>query len=125
MKAWAETHPDQVDLIDLLLVEVAGRILELELRARLMALQVGPELPPVTLDAVGIVTIEVDDDPLIPTAMRAAVRSQLSPGVACRFSSGGHFPYVAWPADYTALLEEILGLSVTGPDWEQEAERVL
>ncbi|MFT4959497.1 MAG: maspardin, partial [Paracoccaceae bacterium] len=49
LKAWAEGHPDQADLIELLLVEAGGRILEPELRARLMALKVGPELPAVAL----------------------------------------------------------------------------
>ncbi|MFT5342001.1 MAG: maspardin [Paracoccaceae bacterium] len=125
LKAWAEGHPDQADLIELLLVEAGGRILEPELRARLMALKVGPELPAVALDASNIVTIEVDDDPLIPPAMRAAVRARLSPGVAYRFTSGGHFPYVARPADYSALLEQIMGLTVNGPDWGKKAERVL
>jgi pimeloyl-ACP methyl ester carboxylesterase len=70
-----------------------------------------------------VITIEADDDPLIPPEMRAAVRARLSPGTAYRFLSGGHFPYVARPADYTALLEQALGLDGTGPDWGTGAER--
>lgn len=123
--AWAEAHPDQADLVDLLLAEAGGRILEPELRARLMALKGGPELPVVALNATNIVTIETDDDPLIPPDMRVAVRARLTPSVAYRFTSGGHFPYVARPAEYTALLEQVMGLSVTGPDWGQGDERVL
>lgn len=123
--AWKDAHPDQADLVDLLLMEVGGRILEPELRARLNALKTGPELPPPGLPAEKIVTIEADDDPLIPPEMRAAVRARLSPSVAYRFLSGGHFPYVARPAEYTALLEQVMGLEVTGPDWGNKEERAL
>lgn len=121
--AWARAHPDQGDLVELLLQEAGGRILEAELRARLAALKHGPELPPVSLPASRVVTIEADDDPLIPPEMRQAVRDRLSPSVAYRFLHGGHFPYVARPAYYTALLEQVMSLSVTGPDWGAEALR--
>lgn len=122
---WAKAHPDQADLVELLLQEAGGRILESELRARLSALKFGPELPEPAIDAAKIVTIEVDDDPLIPPQMREAVRARLSPSVAYRFTDGGHFPYLARPADYTSLLEQVMGLNITGPDWGTENERVL
>jgi maspardin len=77
----------------------------------------------VTLASRDIVTIEADDDPLIPPEMRAAVRARLTPSVAYRFLSGGHFPYVARAADYTALLEQVLDLPSTGPDWGSDSER--
>lgn len=121
--AWADAHPDQRELVDLLLGESGGRILEAELRARLAALKDGPELPPVRLPAEWIITIEADDDPLIPPQMRQAVRERLMPSVAYRFLHGGHFPYVARSAYYTALLEQVLGLTVTGPDWGEAALR--
>jgi pimeloyl-ACP methyl ester carboxylesterase len=123
LKAWALAHPDQADLVELLLAEVGGRIPEPELRARLNALKRGPELPPLALPADRVFTIEADDDPLIPPPMRAAVRARLAPGVAYRFTHGGHFPYVARPALYTALLEEVLGLPATGEGWGEGAER--
>lgn len=122
---WAKAHPDQADLVELLLQEAGGRILEAELRARLSALKFGPELPEPTIDSTKIVTIEVDDDPLIPPQMREAVRARLTPSVAYRFTDGGHFPYLARPADYTALLEQVMGLNITGPDWGTKNERVL
>ncbi|WP_127115857.1 alpha/beta fold hydrolase [Shimia sediminis] len=123
LSAWGQAHPDQADLVELLLAEAGGRILEPELRARLDALKQAPALPPVPHTADQIVTIEADDDPLIPAEMRLAVRAQLNPGIAYRFLSGGHFPYVARPADYTALLEQTFGLTGTGPDWGTEKER--
>lgn len=125
LSGWRVAHPDQSDLVDLLLMEVGGRIPEAELRNRLAALKSGPELPAPAIPRERVATIEADDDPLIPPEMRAAVRARLEPSVAYRFTSGGHFPYVARPADYTALLEQVMGLAGTGTDWGQAAERVM
>jgi pimeloyl-ACP methyl ester carboxylesterase len=117
LKAWAAAHPGQKELVELLLAEVSGRIPEPELRQRLKALKHGPELPVPGIGPDRISTIEGADDPLIPPAMREAVRVRLKPGVAYRFLWGGHFPYVVRPALYTALLEEQLGLETTGEAW--------
>lgn len=124
LSAWGQAHPEQQDLVDLLLRESGGRILEGELRARLAALKHGRPLPPCPLEPDRVFTIEADDDPLIPAEMRAAVRARLKPSVAYRFRDGGHFPYVVRPADYTALLEQVMDLDVTGPDWGTASERV-
>ncbi|MCV0396726.1 MAG: alpha/beta hydrolase [Rhizobiaceae bacterium] len=117
LRAWAKAHPDQSELVELLLAEVGGRIPEPELRTRLNALKCGPELPPINLPRERVVTIEGGDDPLIPPEMREAVRERLNPAVAYRFETGGHFPYVVRPGLYTSLLEEQLGLAVTGESW--------
>jgi maspardin len=63
------------------------------------------------------VTVETEDDPLIPDDMRQSVRARLKPEVAYRFLWGGHFPYVIRPEFYTSLLEETLNLGLTGPQW--------
>ncbi|MBD2748728.1 alpha/beta hydrolase [Microvirga sp. BT688] len=117
LDAWRDAHPDQAELVNLLMAEVGGRIPEPELRARLNALKQGPELPPLDLPRERIATIESVDDPLIPPAMREVVRTRLKPSVAYRFESGGHFPYVSRPDLYVALLEEQLGLTVTRETW--------
>jgi pimeloyl-ACP methyl ester carboxylesterase len=122
--AWGEAHPEQRELVALLLAEADGRIPEAELRNRLKALKLGPELPAVTLDRDRIATIEAADDPLIPQAMREAVRERLRPAVAYRFDSGGHFPYVSRPSLYVSLLEEQLGLNRSGEDWGAGEMRV-
>lgn len=125
LTAWGESHPEQAELVALLLQEVGGRIPEAELRARLKALKTAPErAPAVPLPPGRITTVEADDDPLIPPEKRAGVRAHLAPAVACRFAWGGHFPYVVRPAEYTALIETALGLAVTGPGWGSGAERV-
>lgn len=114
---WRDNHPEQADLVELLMAEVGGRIPEPELRARLNALKRGPELPPLALPRDRIATIEGGDDPLIPPQMREAVRARLEPSVAYAFEWGGHFPYVVRPELYLSLLEEQLGLPVTGESW--------
>ena len=115
--AWRVAHPEQAELVDLLLAEVGGRIPEAELRARLNAIKRGPDLPPLNMARDKVATIEGADDPLIPPAMREAVRARLKPAVAYRFEWGGHFPYIARPGLYLSLLEEQLGLAVTGKGW--------
>ena len=120
---WRESHPDQGDLVDLLMAEVGGRIPEPELRTRLNALKHAPELPPLEMPREQVATIESADDPLIPEAVRSAVRARLNPFAAYRFAWGGHFPYVTRPGLYLSLLEEQLGLPVTGEGWGQEELR--
>lgn len=125
LEGWRAAHPDQSDLVDLLLMEVGGRIPEAELRSRLSALKHAPDLPALAISNDLITTIEAEDDPLIPDTMRAAVRARLQPAVAYRFLTGGHFPYIARPEAYTALLEQVMQIDVTGPDWGTAPERVL
>ncbi|MDO9526523.1 MAG: alpha/beta hydrolase [Gemmobacter sp.] len=122
LEGWRKAHPDQSDLVDLLLAEVGGRILEPEMRARLNALKRAPRMPAPVLTGDRVTTIESDDDPLIPPQMRAMVRAALSPAVAYRFLWGGHFPYAIRTADYTAILETALGLP-PGADWGTGPER--
>lgn len=123
---WAESHPDQREVVELLLEEVAGRIPEAELRNRLKGIKNAPPLPPVGLASSNITTIEGADDPLIPLPMRDEVRAILKPAVSYRFESGGHFPYLARPQLYTALLEEQLGLVPAGStSWGNEGMRAL
>jgi len=121
--AWREAHPDQAELVELLLAEAGGRILEGELRARLNALKQAPELPDLELPPERITTIEADDDPLITPEMREEVRARLRPAVSYRFRWGGHFPYLARPAAYLAILEEALGLDITGETWGEGEAR--
>jgi ribosomal protein S27AE len=56
--AWAAAHPEQADLVALLMAEVNGRIPEAELRNRLNATKTAPDLPAVALPKADIYTIE-------------------------------------------------------------------
>lgn len=119
MEAWGESHPDQADLVELLLAEVGGRIPEGEMRARLAALKHGPELPATALPGAALTSIESTDDPLIPPPMRDAVRARLPGAAGFRFLWGGHFPYVLRPALYTNLIAARLGLTPLGSEWNE------
>ena len=126
LTAWADAHPDQREMVELLLAEVAGRIPESELRNRLKGIKNAPSLLPVGVPSENIVTIEGADDPLIPLFMRDEVRAVLKPAIAYRFESGGHFPYAVRPGLYTAILEEQLGLVPAGStSWGNAAVRAL
>lgn len=121
--AWREAHPDQSELVDLLLAEVGGRIPEPELRSRLNGLKKAPPLPKLDFPKDRIATIEGDDDPLISKDMREEARALLQPGTSYRFAWGGHFPYVVRPDLYVSLLETELGLPLTGEAWGEGAVR--
>lgn len=119
MKAWAAAHPDHGDMVELLLAEAGGRILEPELRARLDAIKTGPALPPLMRGAENTSVLESLDDPLIPPPMRAAVRARCAPAPAFRFRWGGHFPYLLRPALYSGLLLARLGHAPLPADWAE------
>lgn len=116
-------HPERSDMTDLLLAEINGRIPALELKSRLLALKHAPKLIGHTFAHTGTYSIEAEDDPLIPAAMRASVRSRINPVVAYEFLEGGHFPYLIRAEAYTSLLKEILGLAVDGQGWGEGAVR--
>lgn len=117
LSQWQTDGHPYGDLAGLLLTEVAGRIPEAEMRARLDALKTAGPLPPQVLGRDRVFTVESDDDHLIPPQVRAALRATLRPSRAFRFSAASHFPYVTRPDDYTALLREVLGLSAPHVHW--------
>ncbi len=105
---WAVPHPNAA-LSALLIGEVESRIPAGELVARLKLLKYAPELPAPALPKSKTFIIDVGDDHLISAPMRAQLRAAL-PAKAFHFATGSHFPYVTRPAEYTAILEEVLGL---------------
>ncbi|MEP3245559.1 MAG: alpha/beta hydrolase [Sneathiella sp.] len=110
LSGWCDGQNPYEKLAELLLLEVGGRIPEMEMRTRLNALKEASELPPQTLSASRIWTVESEDDHLITAQMRAEVRQALNPGRSFIFEAASHFPYVTKPEAYTALLEEVLNL---------------
>ncbi|HIP23824.1 MAG TPA: alpha/beta hydrolase [Rhodobacteraceae bacterium] len=118
LEGWVtEGNPNAV-LGNLLLSEVTTRIPGPELRARLIALKTAPELPAQPLPKSQTFIIDSGDDHLIPPPMRAQLRAALPAARCYHFAQGSHFPYVTHPADYTAILQEVLGL--TPPRVESE-----
>ena len=80
------------------------------LKARVLALQEATPIPPLPLDDARIVTVECDDDPIIPPPVRAEVRARYPGASQHRLPSGGHFPYISRASDFTAILRTELGL---------------
>ncbi|MFN4098442.1 MAG: alpha/beta fold hydrolase [Pararhodobacter sp.] len=117
MNAWKEAFPQHAGMVDFLMAEADGRILEGELRARLDAIKTGPMLPPLSNTADTATVIEASDDPLIPPPMRAAVCARNAPAPAFRFLWGGHFPYLLRPALYSNLLLARLGVEPLSAEW--------
>lgn len=117
MQAWGQVHPEQGDLVDLLLAEASGRVPEAEMRARLDALKTAPALPAPTLPASACTVIESADDPLIPPPLQAGVRDRLAGAGVFRFAWGGHFPYVVRPDLYTGLIRARMGLAPMPDVW--------
>lgn len=117
LRLWRANHPGDADLIDLLFAELNGRIPEAELRARMDVLKGADELPPCPLSPDRITVIDATDDPLIPPEWRARVRRQQNAGATFRFQTGGHFPYLAWPTLYTAVVKNRLGLAPLPAEW--------
>jgi pimeloyl-ACP methyl ester carboxylesterase len=118
MIPWAKEEPDRADLVELLMMEVSGRIPEAELKMRLNALKHGPELPPVTLGKEHVFTVESLDDRLIPASVRDAVRGHLDPLRSYKFVRGSHFPYITHPEAYSTLIAEVLGLEKANTNGE-------
>jgi len=105
---WATPHPNAA-LGALLIGEVESRIPTGELVARLKLLKYAPELPAPALPQSQTFIIDAGDEHLITAEMRAQLREAL-PAKAFPFATGTHFPYVTRPAEYTAILEQVLGL---------------
>ena len=125
LKSRSKPEPEYRDLTRMLIAEVEGLIPEAHLKARLLALKHAPAIPEVTIGSENIIVIESADDPLIIPEVQDGVRSFLAPSVTYRFKHGGHFPYVVRPAAYLSILEECLGLEITGDNWGEGAERSL
>jgi pimeloyl-ACP methyl ester carboxylesterase len=105
---WATPHPNAA-LAALLLGEVKTRITGAEMKARINVLKYAPELPAPQLPQSRTFIIDAGDDHLISASMRADLRAAL-PAKAFHFPTGSHFPYVTHAAQYTTILEEVLGL---------------
>lgn len=121
MQAWGQGHPEQADLVALLLAEAEVRIPEGELRARLAALKETAPLGQDTRPAGQTTIIETEDDPLIAPGLRAGVRARLAGAAVFRFRWAGHFPYVLRPGLYTGLLRARLGLAPLPAAWREGA----
>jgi maspardin len=78
------------------------------LKARVLIVAGGGEVPPVTIPGDRITIIDCDDDPLIPEVGRADVRRRYPQAQWLRLPVGGHYPYITRPEAYNAAIEQQL-----------------
>ncbi len=111
VKSWPETDP-LTRKLKTLLIDSGTRLLSARaMKARVLAVQAAPEVPPLSLDNKRITIIDCEDDPLLPRAVQDSVVSRYPGARHVRLDSGGHYPYVVRTRDYVATLEQALGIA--------------
>lgn len=110
LENWPEPEPVFRRLHEILR-ESGTRLLSARaLKARVMVLRGGPEVPRLRLADDQVEIIDCEDDPLIPAATQKDVRRRYPKAKHHRFKVGGHYPYIVRPEAYSAILRQSLGL---------------
>lgn len=92
-------------------LELVGRCQAPELmRARMLAVQRATPLPPLGLPDSRLLIVECDNDPLIPTPMRAALRTAYPGAQSVVIEGGGHYPHLLRAEAYERAVAGFLGL---------------
>lgn len=80
------------------------------LKARVLALLKGRDVPRLPIPHARIAIIDTQDDPVLPAPSRAEVRERYPGATVHALPTGGHFPYISRAAQYSAILREhVLG----------------
>jgi maspardin len=82
------------------------------LHARFLGVGRARVCPPLTLPMAVVTVLDCVDDPLIPPAVRARLRSRYLGARHISLPTGGHYPHLLNPQAYQNLLREVL---TTGP----------
>ncbi len=110
VKTWPETDP-LTRKLKTLLIDSGTRLLSARaMKARVLAVQAAPAVPPLSLDNKRITIIDCEDDPLLPRAVQDSVVQHYPGACHVRLDSGGHYPYIVRTRDYVATLEQALGI---------------
>ncbi|HRA61469.1 MAG TPA: alpha/beta hydrolase, partial [Burkholderiaceae bacterium] len=108
VRSWPETDPLTASL-KTLLIDSGTRLLSARaMKARVLAVQAAPAVPPLTLAHERITIIDCMDDPLLPRAVQDSVVKRYPRARHVRLSGGGHYPYVMRAEEYNAVLEQTL-----------------
>jgi pimeloyl-ACP methyl ester carboxylesterase len=78
------------------------------LKARVVALLKASAMAPLPIPHERIAIIECDDDPVMPPPVRKEVRDRYPGATVHTLPTGGHFPYISRPDQYTAILRQHL-----------------
>lgn len=108
VRAWPETEPIFSELKKFLIVCGTKLLSAEEIKARVLAVQLSPRIPEVRLPAAKILILDCADDPLIPRAVQDDLVSHYPNAQHVRIPTGGHYPYLTRPREYTGVIEETL-----------------
>jgi pimeloyl-ACP methyl ester carboxylesterase len=105
---WREPEPIFTEL-KRILVESGSELISAEaLKARVLAVAGGGEIPELEIPDERIVIIDCEDDPLLAAPARDDVVRRYPGAELLRLPVGGHYPYITRPEAYTALIRRRL-----------------
>jgi len=81
------------------------------LHARFLGVGRAKACPPLTVPMSAITVLDCVDDPLIPPAVRARLRSCYLGARHISLPTGGHYPHLLNPQAYQDLLSEVLSIA--------------
>ncbi|MCW5749837.1 MAG: alpha/beta fold hydrolase [Alphaproteobacteria bacterium] len=111
VESWPEPEP-VFRRLHAILRESGTRLLSARaLKARVLVLRAGPEVPKLPLSRGQVEIIDCEDDPLIPPSTQKDVRRRYPGARHHRFRIGGHYPYIVRADAYTAVLRKSMGLA--------------
>jgi len=111
VRSWPETDPRTARL-KAILIDSGTRLLSARaMKARVLAVQAAPAVPPLDVAGARITIIDCLDDPLLPRAVQDDVVRRYPGAHHVRLDSGGHYPYIVRTADYIATLKQALGIA--------------
>ncbi len=110
VRSWPDTDAPQRHL-KALLIDSGSRLLSPRaMKARVLAVQVSPAVPPLAIADSRITVLDCADDPLMPRVVQDSVVQRYPGARHVRMDGGGHYPNILRTQDYNALLAETLGL---------------
>jgi len=74
------------------------------IQARMLAVQMAQPVPPLTIAPGDITVIDCDNDPVIPPAVRAAVRERYAGAGHFNIAGGSHYPYILCGDEYNRIV---------------------
>jgi len=110
VKTWTAPEPVFARLKKLLIESGSKKLSPAALKARVLIIKKGGEVPKVKLPGKQIVIVDSADDPLLGRPVQDDVVVRYPGAAHVRLKIGGHYPYVTRPDRYTAILAK--GLSV-------------
>lgn len=110
VRAWPVPSPAFARMHEILIESGTKLLTARALKARVLAVRAGPEVPQLALAPSQVEIIDCADDPLIPRAVQDDVVRRYPGAQHHRLALGGHYPYVVDPDTYTAILARGMGI---------------